>query len=197
MVGLRARKKLETHRALSEAARRLVTERGFDAVTIEDIAAAAGVSVRTFANYFAGKDEAVVGVDPGVLEEIIEQLRERPADEHPVDSLRAVLLDETDDALRRWRLRNELASRHPELLPRFLAANVQVEVAATEAIATRLGRDPRTDPLPRTLVAATLAAVRAAVAWWEESDRTTPWTTVVDLTFDRLHALYPTPDEAP
>ncbi len=196
-MGLRERKKLETHRALSEAARRLVAERGFDAVTIEDIAEAAGVSVRTFANYFAGKDEAVVGVDPGVLEEITEQLRERPADEHPARSLRAVLLDESEDALRRWRLRNALVTRHPELLPRFLAANVQLEVAVTDAIAPRLGRDPSTDPLPRTLVAATLAAVRAAVAWWEASDRTTPWTAVDDVTFDRLQALYPTPDEAP
>ena len=58
-MGLRERKKAETRAALSWAAIRLTVERGFENVKVEDIAAAAGVSPRTFNNYFASKGEAI------------------------------------------------------------------------------------------------------------------------------------------
>ena len=59
-TGLRERKKLDTRRALSDAALQLAFDRGgLDAVTREEIAALAGVSLRTFNNYFAGKYEAL------------------------------------------------------------------------------------------------------------------------------------------
>ena len=58
------RKKHETRIALSWAAIRLTVERGYDNVRIEDIAAEAGVSTRTFSNYFGSKGEAIVGPPP-------------------------------------------------------------------------------------------------------------------------------------
>ena len=58
-LGLRERKKLDTRRALSDAALQLMFERGIDSVTREAIADLAGVSLRTFSNYFTGKYEAV------------------------------------------------------------------------------------------------------------------------------------------
>ncbi len=57
--GLRERKKLDTRRALSDAALSLAFERGLENVTREDIANLAGVSLRTFTNYFAGKYDAL------------------------------------------------------------------------------------------------------------------------------------------
>ncbi len=59
MTGLRERKKLDTRRALSDAALKLAFERGLDSVTREAIAELAGVSLRTFNNYFTGKYEAL------------------------------------------------------------------------------------------------------------------------------------------
>lgn len=58
--GLREAKKRATARDLALAAYALVRERGYDAVTIDDIAAEAGYSRRTFANHYSGKPEAVV-----------------------------------------------------------------------------------------------------------------------------------------
>ncbi len=58
-AGLRERKKQETRIALSWAAVRLAVERGLDNVRVEDIAAEAGVSLRTFRNYFSNKAEAI------------------------------------------------------------------------------------------------------------------------------------------
>lgn len=58
--GLRGRKKVETARRLASCAYAAARERGVDAVTTDEIAAAAGVSRRTVANYFDGKAEAVV-----------------------------------------------------------------------------------------------------------------------------------------
>ncbi|WP_265523053.1 TetR/AcrR family transcriptional regulator [Oerskovia flava] len=62
--GLRERKKRERREALVDEAQRLVRERGLDAVTVEDVCASVGVSPRTFFNYFASKDDAVLGLSP-------------------------------------------------------------------------------------------------------------------------------------
>lgn len=59
--GLRERKKRARADAIVDAAQRLVLARGFDAVTVEAIAEAAGISPRTFFNYFDSKDDAVLG----------------------------------------------------------------------------------------------------------------------------------------
>lgn len=58
----RARQKRERRLALIEAAQRLVGERGLDDVTVEEISSAAGLSTRTFFNYFDSKDDAVLGI---------------------------------------------------------------------------------------------------------------------------------------
>lgn len=67
--GLRELKRLRTHRGIEDAATALVDEKGFEAVTVDDICAAAGISRRTFFNYMESKDEAVLGSPPLRLDE--------------------------------------------------------------------------------------------------------------------------------
>jgi hypothetical protein len=87
---------------------------------------------------------------------------------------------------RRWQLRNGLVRRYPVLLPRHLATTVQVEEVLAGALAARWGRDLAVDPAPRIFVAAALAALRAALTWWEESDRSTPLDAVFDVALSHL-----------
>ena len=79
--GLRERKKRETRGALSRATVRLCVERGYDNVTVEQLAAAANVSERTFRNYFSGKAEAIAALHLQRSLGIAEELRARPAGE--------------------------------------------------------------------------------------------------------------------
>src|SRR5579859_3273450 len=80
-LGLRERKKLDTRRAISDAAMQLVVQSGLDTVTREAIAGRAGVSLRTFSNYFAGKYEAIAYRQTERLRRSIAVLRQRPPDE--------------------------------------------------------------------------------------------------------------------
>ena len=89
-TGLRERKKAETRTAISRAVMRLALERGLDAVNADDIAAAANVSVRTFHNYFASKQEALVAAWRSEFQVHVTALRERPADEPILVSLEHV-----------------------------------------------------------------------------------------------------------
>jgi AcrR family transcriptional regulator len=195
-LGRRERKKLATHRALATAARELALGRGLDAVTVEDIAEAADVSVRTFFNYFSCKEEALVGIDPVVLAELEAELRERPPAEAPLDALREVLapgVDDVAEAVRRWSLRTELVRRHPALLPRHLAALAEIEAALVRALAVRLGTDPAADPFPAVAVAAAMATLRATAAWWEEAGRPGALDAAVGDAFATLAAGLPAP----
>src|SRR5690242_18980810 len=91
-MGLRDTKKQATRTALSWAAIRLVAERGYDKVLVEDIAAAAGVSPRTFNNYFASKAEAVAARHRDRCFGVAYALRERPAGEPLWDSITQAML---------------------------------------------------------------------------------------------------------
>src|ERR687890_697446 len=95
--GLRERKKLATRLALHQAALQLVAERGLDAVSVDDIAARADVSPRTFFNYFPTKDDAVLGLDPAALRRTAQALAERPPDEPAVAALRAVQSEQAEE----------------------------------------------------------------------------------------------------
>jgi AcrR family transcriptional regulator len=184
---LRTKKKLMTYRALAGAARELTLERGLDAVTIEEITEAAGVSPRTFFNYFSCKEEAIVGAEPAVLEELAQEVEERPADEDPFTALLAVLAGgEESDLARRWMLRTELTHRYPELIPRHMAGVVQFERALTVAVANRLGVDPDADPYPKLVVVWSVATLRATLEWWRDNGQPIPLGEALQNAFDIL-----------
>ncbi|WP_323097317.1 TetR family transcriptional regulator [Intrasporangium sp. YIM S08009] len=164
--GLRERKKRETRRAINLAALELVEEKGFAAVTTEEIATRAGVSARTFFNYFPSKEAAVIGTTAEELESYAEQLEEVTDGETPLDSLRRILAGmlapaSVDRELRAKRRRILLGE--PSLAPALVGNNIRIENALTAALERRLGLTPGESLQPRVTVAVAIAAVRACI----------------------------------
>ncbi len=94
--GRLAARKRATETALRRAALELVAERGYDATSTDDIARAAGVSPRTFFNYFPTK-ESVVLLPEGLLADlVVSALARRPASEDPVASIAATAMATID-----------------------------------------------------------------------------------------------------
>ena len=75
-LGLRERKKLKTREEIAAAAMRLFGERGFDAVTVAEIARAAEVSEKTVFNYFPSKEDLIVHRGQEKTAALIEAIRE-------------------------------------------------------------------------------------------------------------------------
>ena len=94
--GLRERKKRQTRVAIGDAAMRLFRERGFDAVTIADVARAADVSEKTIFNYFPAKEDLVFRAGGERRAAVIEAIRDRPRDESFVAPFRAATMDFLD-----------------------------------------------------------------------------------------------------
>jgi AcrR family transcriptional regulator len=114
-VTVRELRKRETWRLVHGTALRLMTERGFDAVSVDDIVAAAGISRRTFFNYFAGKESVVFDPDPDDPALWAGLLGGRPAGEPLWVSMREVVLGYTGATAERMILQRRVRLASPEL----------------------------------------------------------------------------------
>lgn len=140
---LRETKRRATAHALAQAAFDLALERGVDGFTIDEVAARAGYSRRTFANHYAGKEEAIVGV---ALERVRHALDTAPDDELPlIDWLQAVARQQLNDGLLLvLRELRTLAAAHPSLRPHVLDVQRSIRETAREAVLARVeGRGQR------------------------------------------------------
>ena len=129
--GLRERKKQQTREALSWAALRLAVDRGLSNVLVEDIAAEAGVSPRTYNNYFSSKAEAITWRHLNRARRTADLLRERPSGEPLWESImRAVVAQaggERASPEPEWIAGVRLMLSEPELQGEFLKASVAAE----------------------------------------------------------------------
>ncbi|MGV6993775.1 TetR/AcrR family transcriptional regulator [Gordonia amicalis] len=91
--GLREAKKAATRKALARAVLRLSIRDGIEHVTIDAVAAEANVSVRTFHNYFGGKEDALLHFVDSLLDSVIERIEARPAGESFWCSVRTALIE--------------------------------------------------------------------------------------------------------
>jgi AcrR family transcriptional regulator len=201
--GLRERKKLQTRMDLARAALTLFEERGYATTTVEDIAAAANVSRRTFFRYFRSKDEVFI-VDPeGKLATIHVALAEGPPEEPTLDALQRGMVAMTaaywDPELSRRII--ALLDREPEMMAAAMAYQVRFADVLAQELATDMGVDVHFDPRPRILAHAAINFARSAVAGWLlDEDGRTPIERAVDafeLGRPALEAILAMPVEAP
>ena len=178
-MNLRERKKEATRRALSLAAVELALEHGPENVRVEDIAAAAGVSPRTYNNYFSSREAAICAVPIARLRLLGERLRARPAGEPLAEAcVQAVLehhlsQDAPDHRILKMVFCNP--ALHGEFQQSF-KASVQ---PFADAVAERCGADPERDLFPALLAATLGTAVRIATQHWLEHDTGRPFPDVL------------------
>lgn len=182
-LGRREIKKRETRAALSWAAIRLAVERGFENVLVEDIASAAGVSPRTFNNYFSSKSEAISArqIDRAVV--MAEALRARPAGEPLWDALTAAVVEQFDHEDHRpdkeWMTGLKLMLSEPALHGEVLRAVAVAEQHLADAVAERTGTDAATDVYPRLVAATVSSALGTATSLWVRGDGESPLAPIV------------------
>lgn len=192
MPGLRERKKQATRDALSMAALRLAVERGLDNVLVEDIAAEAGVSPRTFNNYFASKYEAISSRAVDRIFRVGEALLARPADEPLWDAITAAVLEVHAGATTlpspEWLagLRPVLSS--PAMTGDLLKTFVKMQRSLAAAIADRLGEGHH-GMYPEVVAAAVAGATQVANDHWLRADPPVPLYSLLETALRQLRGM--------
>lgn len=176
----RERKKAQTRQRLQEQALRLFIERGYEATTVEQIAAAAGVSHMTFFRYFPTKEDAVLSDSYDPL--LVAAIRARPRTEDPVTRIHAAVrggLGAIYAADREALLvRVRLTLRTPALRARLW----ENQVATRELLAGALA-DGAPDFTTRILASVCLATLTTALEEWVAADDSVELPDLIDDAF--------------
>ncbi|WP_166521070.1 TetR/AcrR family transcriptional regulator [Modestobacter roseus] len=172
-AGLREAKKAATRRALRAAATTLALEHGLDGVTVDQVCAAAGVSLRTFFNYFESKEAALLGEEPPLGSP---QGRKAFAAGGPSGDLLAdllTLLDPSDLVEQEGRTgllqAMQLAQQEPRLLAGHIAREIAHEQEVAALVATRRGL-PEPDLGCAALATTAQALLRLAGRSWIDAE---------------------------
>lgn len=158
LCGLRERKKQQTRAALVDGALALFEAKSFETATVEEIAAAADVSPRTFFRYFPAKEAVLLAVHDEEFERLLAAV-DRGA------GLAEAIVGSLDDDHERFRRVQELLARTPALRATFLERAVVQERQLVDKLLPA-NADERQLLRTRLLVAATSAALRVAVEDW-------------------------------
>ena len=157
-----------TRARVEQAALELFRLKGFENVTIDDVAAAAGISRRTFFRYFATKADAVWGDFPGHVARLAALLARTDPAQPVVASVCAAYVEVNDYApaeLPVLRERMQLILTEPALLAHSQLHYAEVDRVVAGHVARRTGGSPA-DLLPRLLAASTRAAATTAFELW-------------------------------
>ncbi|WP_030620646.1 TetR/AcrR family transcriptional regulator [Streptomyces sclerotialus] len=158
-----------TRMVIAEAAATLFSDRGYEATTVEDIAAAAGISLRTFYRYCPAKEDALTPVFTAGVSGLADRLAARPVDEPLAEAVGAALADAPSlhrlaDADRARRLLRVMGSV-PAVRTRWLAAGRELQDRLAPVLAPRTDGDPDSMET-RLLAAALIDAITVAMECW-------------------------------
>jgi AcrR family transcriptional regulator len=177
-VDLRTRNRLATREAISTAALRLAIEQGPEGlalVRVRDIAAAAGVSPRTYNNYFSSREEAICAFQSDQARRLGRALLARPAGE-PIGQAVTSAVTEHYGTAEPDRAGLRMIMCTPELAGEALKAFSTAEGPLAEAIAERTGGDPLH---AKVMAAAVAGAIRVAGRHWIDGDGSVPFAEVL------------------
>ncbi len=170
-VPMMTRRREFVSREIERAGMELIAERGYDDVTIAEIAAAAGVSRRTFFRHFDSKSSMTDAFADRLIRRVVAALMHRPADEPAAGALASALIataEMSDDEQALARLRHR-ALQQVRGDPTTIGSPEAVE-DLVDLVATRMHVHQLTDLRPRLTVWTMLAAAQAATKTWVELD---------------------------
>lgn len=168
---LRERRKQETRDQIRRVALQLVQDRGYDGVTVDLISEHAGVSVRTFFNYYSNKESAMIAAPPPLPAQAVENFlggsgpRDLFAD---LAELAVTQLEDGGPYLLDFEASIQIVMGVPALAKLQIGAFIELETQFTELITTRLKLD-EDDERPAVIAAVFLAAVRVAGQRWSRN----------------------------
>ncbi len=187
--GLRERKRRETLRRISDAGLRLFTSNGFDATTVDAIAAEAGISRRTFFHYFKSKDDILLSLQSGLGEMVAGVLATAAPGKRPIDAAREALLAlvapyTTEDLIRIDRL-----MRSSEAVQARKQANyIRDEGLVLVALRRRWPEEPEASL--RLVAMLTISLSRVSLDRWSSDGGVRPLATYLEESFAALDGLY-------
>ncbi|MGI5191643.1 TetR/AcrR family transcriptional regulator [Promicromonospora sp. CA-289599] len=189
---LRERTRRAVHAEIAGTALRLFVEQGFEATTVDQIAAAAGISRRSFFHYFGSKEDVVMGDLEALGLRVRETLEARPATETAWEALRETFIDlhqRGTDAATPLQIANMYADA-PSLRARHLEKHLRWQELLAPDIERRLGIEPgaAADPRARAVIAAALACLDVAVEAWRQSGGTSDPVDLFDQAVAALRA---------
>jgi AcrR family transcriptional regulator len=182
--GLRERKKARTRASLREHALRLFREQGYQATTVEQIAAAAEVSPSTFFRYFPTKEDLVLQDDMDTR--MIEALERQPPELAPLPAVRAAVTEAfgsyTEADLDLIQQNTALTMTVPEVRARAMDEFARTIRVISVALANRTGR-PADDLAIRTISGAIVGVIMSVTLPWDgwSADRQS-----IEETFGRI-----------
>jgi AcrR family transcriptional regulator len=174
-TGLREQKKQATREALREAALRLALECGPDNVRVSDIAEAAGVSPRTYNNYFSSREQAIVAAVTTERESrVAAAVAATPVSVSLADAVVEAVVEQYTDPGGHGRDVLLLITTRPTIRDAFVDTAAAIEHPLTAAIAERLSDTDQSTA--RVLAASVTAAVRIALERWVQPATASPAT---------------------
>jgi AcrR family transcriptional regulator len=193
----RVARRLANRRTIEDAALRRFAENGFENTTVDEIAAAAGVSVRSFHYHFPNKRDVLVGDLPGRSAALAAALAARPESEHPLAAFRAALhaMGNREDERERVLLRARILHGEPHLVTFAHDLFRDFSRVIAEDVARRCGLDPDRDAYPRLVAAVAVSAMGATVMSVAPDDRCGQGTLegAIDEALDAVLAGLPVP----
>lgn len=194
--GLRERKKREARQRISDVATRLFAQRGFEAVTVAEIAEVAGVAKATVTNYFPRKEDLLLDQQAEAEQLLVGAIRTRPPGQSVVEAVRALMhrllaqqhpLSAVAPAMAWF---GHLIAESPALLSRAREQREYLESAVARRLTEETGDPVRADLVARLLLATAtttvVTPVRRLIAGEPPTTIATDQAQVIDQAFDLL-----------
>ncbi|MET0254799.1 MAG: TetR/AcrR family transcriptional regulator [Luteibacter sp.] len=187
-VGVRERKQRETRRRIAETGLQLFLTHGYEATTLDAIAAEAGISRRTFFSYFKSKDDLVLAWQEAAWDAIWADLLAVSPDENPLDAVRGTLLKHVAQYESERMIALDKVMRASETLASRKQSFYVAQEEALHAVLCEVWRQPQRRNALRIVAMVSIGAMRLAIEAWGKQGGERPAAWFLEEAFASLRA---------